>query len=98
MPKVHPPSMYLGRISSRETPLYGASKYLMSAHENIQVEEATYPCHLSLISCFKIYMTLAFCPHLFHAIFAVIVNSSHFGQSAYMTGASTLGICPPSCP
>ena len=64
MLKVHPPSMYLGRSSSRERPLYGASKYLMSAHENIQLEEATYPCHLSLISCFKICMTLAFCPHL----------------------------------
>ena len=63
MLKVHPPSMYLGRSSSREKPLYGAIKYLMSAHENIQVEEATYPCHLSLISCFKIYTTLAFCPH-----------------------------------
>ena len=64
MPKVHPPSMHLGRISSRERPLYGASKYLMSAHGNIQVEEATYPCHSSLLSCFKINMTLAFCAHL----------------------------------
>ena len=36
----------------------------MSAHENIHVEEATYPCHLSLLSCFKIYTTLAFCAHL----------------------------------
>ena len=37
---------------------------LMSAHENIQVEEVTYPCHLSLLSCFKINTTLAFCAHL----------------------------------
>ena len=99
MPKVHPPSMCLGRISCRERPLYGASKYLMSAHENIHVEEATYPCHLSLLSCFKIYTTLAFCAHL---LSCHICSHSPPCQlltlwqiSAYMTGASTSGIYPP---
>ena len=81
MPKVHPPSMYLGRISSRERPLYGASKYLMSAHENIHVEEATY--HATYLSShpLKYIRHWHFAHTFFRVIFAVIprlVNSSHF--------------------
>ena len=83
MPKVHPPSMYLGRISCRERPLYGASKYLMSAHENIHVEEATYHATYLSSRALKYIRHWHFAHTFFRVIFAVIprlVNSSHFGK------------------